>query len=174
MYPWAFFNTKEKLKRFLPREIFYFVVFFYSSKIVMQKVVLLIGLEKYYSNLSEMLWNIRPDAYLIVLLPYFVFVLVRLRRRSNEKPAEEHYTDEQRKGMDRKLKVVLFLLPIMGMAILLIYIFYPKVIYKNFYGESIDCKCFGWEKRVEPNKALFGPQNEAWGLCFGQLYNCEE
>ena len=135
-----------------------------------------------YGDIIRALGEPQFDAWLLVLTPYFLVTVFRLQRsirkylEEKEAAVEEaaEYTEPERQSPgERRFKIAFGALFFLALMSLITYLFYPKPTYKNFYGDVNYCSCFGIEKRFEPNKTFWGPENEEWGVCLGVLYNCQ-
>jgi len=140
-----------------------------------------------YGDILQALREPQFDAWLLVLTPYFIVTIIRLQRSirkylegqqeeggEEEGGEEEVITPLKRSQAGKKFNMALGALLFLVLMSLITYIFYPKPTYKNFYGDVNYCSCFGFEKRFNPNKAIWGPNNEEWGICLGVLYNCQQ
>lgn len=139
----------------------------------------LVGIVNYDTKTMEALLSFDPTIYFLASIPYFVFIFVRLLLKYLRKlwvkikKREEESNYENWKNLSDYKDMMIVTIVLLSVSLAL-YVTRPKPMYKNFYGKSKICECFGGRINMKPENVFWGKENKDWGVCFGVLYNCQE
>ena len=169
-----FFLKKPDTKGIIIKELIYFLIFVLIG-IVIPYFTSLFGLGEKTGTIFKALFKLRFDALILILLPYLIFVLVRILQRLDAKSWLENIFGKRETESMWLVLVLIFRFVILIMVIaMLAYILYPKSMYIQYNGGELECRCFGYEQKLRKNETMFGPKSSLWGVCFGVLYDCED